>query len=111
MTAVDDEALAILMAAGAWAVDTGARLGFSRMSDCLRDEVDSLDISMLLPMLAPAGERDRTVHAAGGRSLERGIQNHRITPRPTAFRTPDRRAVAFSRESLCVALATLQRSM
>ena len=57
VTAVDDDALAILMAAGAWAVDTGARLGFSRMSDCLRAEVDTLDISMLLPMLAPAGER------------------------------------------------------
>jgi anti-anti-sigma regulatory factor len=57
VTAVDDDALAVLMAAGAWAVDTGARLGFSRMSDCLRTEVDSLDISMLLPMLAPAGER------------------------------------------------------
>jgi anti-anti-sigma regulatory factor len=57
VTSVDDEALAILMAAGAWAVDTGARLGFSRMSDCLRTEVETLDISMLLPMLAPAGER------------------------------------------------------
>jgi anti-anti-sigma regulatory factor len=57
VTSVDEEALAILMAAGAWAVDTGARLGFSRMSDCLRDEVDTLDIAMLLPMLAPAGER------------------------------------------------------
>jgi hypothetical protein len=27
------------------------------MSDCLRTEIASLDISMLLPMLAPAGER------------------------------------------------------
>lgn len=57
VTSVDDEALAILLAAGAWAVDTGARLGFSRMSECLRDEVDNLDISLLLPMLPPAGER------------------------------------------------------
>ncbi|MDX6228239.1 MAG: anti-sigma factor antagonist [Frankiales bacterium] len=57
VTTVDDDALAILLAAGAWAVDTGARLGFSRMSDCLRDEIAALDISMLLPMLAPAGER------------------------------------------------------
>jgi anti-anti-sigma regulatory factor len=57
VTTVDDDALAVLLAAGAWAVDTGARLGFSRMSDCLREEIASLDISMLLPMLAPAGER------------------------------------------------------
>jgi anti-anti-sigma regulatory factor len=57
VTAVDDDALAVLLAAGAWAVDTGARLGFSRMSDCLRAEISMLDISMLLPMLAPAGER------------------------------------------------------
>jgi anti-anti-sigma regulatory factor len=57
VTTVDDDALAVLLAAGAWAVDTGARLGFSRMSDCLRDEIAMLDISMLLPMLAPAGER------------------------------------------------------
>ncbi|MDX6201418.1 MAG: anti-sigma factor antagonist [Frankiales bacterium] len=57
VTTVDDDALAVLLAAGAWAVDTGARLGFSRMSDCLRTEIASLDISMLLPMLAPAGER------------------------------------------------------
>lgn len=54
---VDDDALAVLLAAGAWAVDTGARLGFSRMSDVLRDEIANLDISMLLPMLAPAGQR------------------------------------------------------
>ena len=47
----------MLLAAGAWAVDTGARLGFSRMSDALRGEIAFLDISMLLPMLAPAGER------------------------------------------------------
>ena len=57
VTTVDDDALAVLLAAGAWAVDTGARLGFSRMSDCLREEISMLDISMLLPMLAPAGER------------------------------------------------------
>jgi anti-anti-sigma regulatory factor len=57
VTRIDDEALAILMAAGAWAVDTGARLGFSRMADCVRDEVEALEISVLLPMLAPAGER------------------------------------------------------
>ncbi len=57
VTSVTDDALAILLAAGAWAVDTGARLGFSRMSECLRDEVDTLDLSVLLPMLAPAGER------------------------------------------------------
>lgn len=57
VTAVEDEALAVLLAAGAWAVDTGARLGFSRMSDALRGEIAFLDISMLLPMLAPAGER------------------------------------------------------
>ena len=57
VTSVDDEALAVLLAAGAWAVDTGARLGFSRMSDSLRAEISFLDISMLLPMLAPAGER------------------------------------------------------
>ncbi|MDX6207399.1 MAG: anti-sigma factor antagonist [Frankiales bacterium] len=57
VTAVDDDALAVLLAAGAWAVDTGARLGFSRMSDVLRAEISMLDISMLLPMLAPAGER------------------------------------------------------
>ena len=57
VTSVDEDALAVLLAAGAWAVDTGARLGFSRMSDVLRDEVATLDISMLLPMLAPAGER------------------------------------------------------
>ncbi|BEP15691.1 hypothetical protein acdb102_40020 [Acidothermaceae bacterium B102] len=57
VTAVSDEALAVLLAAGAWAVDTGARLGFSAMSEPLRQEITSLDISMLLPMLAPAGER------------------------------------------------------
>jgi anti-anti-sigma regulatory factor len=57
VTDVDDDALAVLLAAGAWAIDTGARLGFSRMSDCLRAEIAMLDISMLLPMLAPAGER------------------------------------------------------
>src|SRR5690348_11857489 len=57
VTAVDDDALAVLLAAGAWAIDTGARLGFSRMSDCLRSEIAMLDISMLLPMLAPPGER------------------------------------------------------
>src|SRR3954453_18404388 len=57
VTNVEDEALGVLLAAGAWAVDTGARLGFSRMSDSLRSEISFLDISMLLPMLAPAGER------------------------------------------------------
>jgi anti-anti-sigma regulatory factor len=57
VTGVDDDALAVLLAAGAWAVDTGARLGFSRMSECMRTEIAGLDISMLLPMLAPAGER------------------------------------------------------
>lgn len=57
VTAVSDEALAVLLAAGAWAVDTGARLGFSVMSEPLRREIASLDSSLLLPMLAPAGER------------------------------------------------------
>jgi hypothetical protein len=56
------------MAAGAWAVDTGARLGFSRMADCVRDEVDALELAVLLPMLAPAGERaGRPVRLAAAR--------------------------------------------
>jgi anti-anti-sigma regulatory factor len=68
VTRIDDEALAILMAAGAWAVDTGARLGFSRMADCVRDEVDALELAVLLPMLAPAGERaGRPVRLAAAR--------------------------------------------
>jgi anti-anti-sigma regulatory factor len=57
VTSIDENALAVLLAAGAWAVDTGARLGFSRMSETLRTEIAFLDISMLLPMLAPIGER------------------------------------------------------
>jgi anti-anti-sigma regulatory factor len=57
VTTVDDVALGVLLAAGAWAVDTGARLGFSRMSEPLQAEISTLDISMLLPMLAPVGER------------------------------------------------------
>jgi anti-anti-sigma regulatory factor len=57
VTSISEDALAVLLAAGAWAIDTGARLGFSRMSDPLRNEIAYLDISMLLPMLAPAGER------------------------------------------------------
>lgn len=68
VTAVEDDALAILLAAGAWAVDTGARLSFSRMSECLREEIAALDVSMLLPMLAPAGERvSRPVRLAAAR--------------------------------------------
>lgn len=57
VTSVGDEALAVLVAASAWAADTGARLSYSRMSDALRAEVDALGIGVALPMLAPIGTR------------------------------------------------------
>jgi anti-anti-sigma factor len=57
VTYVDDSALAVLVAASAWAANSGASISFSRMSDALRDEVDALDLQAALPMLAPIGTR------------------------------------------------------
>jgi anti-anti-sigma factor len=61
VTAVDDSALAVLLAAGTWVVDTGGRLSFVRMSSTLRREVAQLGLERLLPMLEPVGERSATV--------------------------------------------------
>ncbi|MFL6139265.1 MAG: STAS domain-containing protein [Frankiaceae bacterium] len=61
VTAVDESALAVLLAAGTWVVDTGGRLSFARMSETLRREVAQLGLERLLPMLEPVGERTATV--------------------------------------------------
>ena len=53
----DDDALAVLIAAGAWAANTGATISYSRMSDVLRAEVEALGLEAALPMLAPIGMR------------------------------------------------------
>jgi anti-anti-sigma factor len=55
--AVDDAALAVLLAAGTWVADTGGRLSFVRMSETLRREVAQLGLERLLPMLESVGER------------------------------------------------------
>lgn len=60
VTSVDDSALAVLVAASAWATDSGAAISYSRMSDALRDEVEALDLHAALPMLAPIGARAGT---------------------------------------------------
>jgi anti-anti-sigma factor len=57
VTYVDDSALAVLVAAGAWAANSGATISYSRMSATLRDEVDALDLAAAMPMLAPVGAR------------------------------------------------------
>ena len=57
VTYVDDSALAVLVAASAWAADSGATVSYSRMSDSLRHEVDALGLDTAMPMLAPIGAR------------------------------------------------------
>lgn len=69
VVAVDDHVLAVLLAVGAWARETGTRLSFSRMSDPLRREVDALGCAALLPMLEPAGRRHGEIAAMTGPRL------------------------------------------
>ncbi|MDQ1701521.1 MAG: anti-sigma factor antagonist [Frankiaceae bacterium] len=60
VTFVDDSALAVLVAASAWAADSGATISYSRMSDALRAEVETLGLQAALPMLAPIGARNQS---------------------------------------------------
>lgn len=55
VVAVEDEALAILMAACAWAGETGGRFSYSRVSEPLRQEVEALDLAGAFPLLTPLG--------------------------------------------------------
>src|SRR3954447_3130767 len=57
VTYVDDSALAVLVAASAWAASSGATVSYSRMSETLRTEVRALDLDAAMPMLAPIGAR------------------------------------------------------
>lgn len=57
VTYVDDNALAVLVAASAWAANSGASISYSRMSETLRTQVDALDLHAAMPMLAPIGTR------------------------------------------------------
>ena len=61
VTDVDDDALAVLLAASAWVVDTGGRLSFSQMSQPLRREVALVGLCDELRMLEPVGGRDETI--------------------------------------------------
>ena len=67
VTSVDQDALDVLLAADAWAVDTGGRLSFIRISDALQAEIDNRDLTIVLPMLGRAGQRGRPAALAVAR--------------------------------------------
>ncbi|MCU1675324.1 MAG: anti-sigma-factor antagonist [Frankiales bacterium] len=64
VTYVNDSALAVLVAASAWAANSGAAISYSRMSDALRTEVEALGLETAMPMLAPIGARAGSVSPA-----------------------------------------------
>ena len=64
---VDDDALAVLVAASAWAANSGAAISYSRMSDTLRLEVEALGLQAAMPMLASIGTRAGTAIPAQAR--------------------------------------------
>jgi anti-anti-sigma regulatory factor len=53
--AIDDDALAVLLAAPSWADETGGQLSFTRISVPLQRAADGIG---LFPMLPPAGTRE-----------------------------------------------------
>jgi anti-anti-sigma regulatory factor len=55
---IDDDALAVLVAASAWASTTGGQLSFTRMSDELVAAANGLGVLRRMPVLAPPGARD-----------------------------------------------------
>jgi len=59
VTEVHERALAVLVAAGAWAEQTGGRLRFAAMSPALVDTAGYFGVSDLLPRLpGPGGRAD-----------------------------------------------------
>lgn len=52
VTAIDDEALAVLLAARVWAEDHGARMLLSRTAPALESTLEELSITGALPRLA-----------------------------------------------------------
>jgi anti-anti-sigma regulatory factor len=56
---IDDEALAVLVAAPAWAASTGGQLSFTRLSGALVAAADGLGVLTRMPVLAPPGARPR----------------------------------------------------
>jgi len=59
VTEVHERALAVLVAAGAWAEQTGGRLRFAAMSPALLDTAGYFGVSDLLPRLpGPGGRAD-----------------------------------------------------
>jgi len=51
VTALDDEALAVLVAGSSWARSTGARFAFSAASTPVLLQIDALDLDAVLPVL------------------------------------------------------------
>ena len=66
LTAIDDDAIAVLLAARIWAEDHGARMLLSRSAPALESTLEELEITNALPRLgsvrdelpAPRGPRD-----------------------------------------------------
>ncbi|MDX6286566.1 MAG: anti-sigma factor antagonist [Frankiales bacterium] len=56
---INDDALAVLVAAPAWAAATGGQLSFTRMSDELMTAAISLGVLARMPVLAAPGVRAR----------------------------------------------------
>jgi len=56
MTALDDEALAVLLAGRVWAEEHGARMLLSRTAPCLEETLEELEITGALPRLGTLSE-------------------------------------------------------
>ncbi|HVB26950.1 MAG TPA: STAS domain-containing protein [Mycobacteriales bacterium] len=57
VAAVDDDALAVLLAAPAFAAQTGGRLTLTRSSAALSGTLDAIGLADALPVLGPVGLR------------------------------------------------------
>jgi anti-anti-sigma regulatory factor len=65
VTEVHERALAVLIAAGEWAEQTGGRLRFAAISGALVETAEYFDVADLLPRLpAPGGRADAAAHTA-----------------------------------------------
>ena len=55
--AIDDEALAVLVAASVWADENGGHLSYTRLSRSITSTATGLGVMARLPMLPPPGTR------------------------------------------------------
>jgi anti-anti-sigma regulatory factor len=61
VTAVDESAVAVLLAAMEWTDETGGHLSFTRLSSCLEAMASDLGLTRMVPLRSTHGSLDRPI--------------------------------------------------